>query len=176
MSSPADMAERQTRCLARLAELGMALAEQLAAQAQAAKTEAEAQGFALAFHRVSRAVRLTLALEVRLDRERREALREQGVDERRAAEHRKHQVRAVIGRSSPYESETDEAERLLDDLDELIDQEALFEAFLQAPLQACIARIRKDLGLPPLDPANDADTGEADMGEAQAPLARFGPS
>ncbi|HEY3695865.1 MAG TPA: hypothetical protein VGL30_09475 [Phenylobacterium sp.] len=45
------MAERHSRVLAELAELGLALARGLAARAQAAETTEAAEGLALAFHR-----------------------------------------------------------------------------------------------------------------------------
>jgi hypothetical protein len=147
-----ETAERQGRVLAELAELGLGLARRLAARAEAAQTDAAAEGLALAFHRVSRSVRLTLALEVRLERERLQGVRETRKETVRAAETRKEQVRHALGRAIPTETESDEAERLWDALEERLDEEALYEAFTEDALEACIARIRESLGLPANDP------------------------
>jgi hypothetical protein len=148
MDTRPEMAERQGRVLAELAELGLGLARRLAARAEAAETDAAAEGLALAFHRVSRSVRLTLALEVRLERERLQGARETCKDTARAAETRKEQVRYALGRAIPAESES---EHLWDALEERLDEEALYDAFLEGPVETCIARLRADLGLP----AND---------------------
>jgi hypothetical protein len=157
MATHPETAERQSRVLAELAELGLGLARGLAARAAAAETDAAAEGLALAFHRVSRSVRLTLALEVRLERERLQGVRETRKETVHAAETRKEQVRQALGRAIPTETESDEAERLWDALEERLDEEALYDAFVEGPVEACIARIRAGLGLPPTDPANDAE-------------------
>ncbi|HEY3696959.1 hypothetical protein [Phenylobacterium sp.] len=157
MTSNPEMAERHGRVLAELAELGLTFARRLAARAEAAEGEEAAQALALAFHRVSRSVRLTLALESRLAAERRQGMREDRVLTERAVERRKDQVRAVVARAFCDERESDEAERLLDELEERLDEDALFEQFLAGPVEACISRIRAGLGLPPADPANDAE-------------------
>jgi hypothetical protein len=156
MSSSPEMAERHGRVLTELAELGMAAVRTLAARLDAATSREDAEGLALAFHRLSRSVRLTLALESRLASERRQGMREDRILTERAVERRKDQVRALVARQAYDERETDDAERLLEDLEERLDDDALFEAFLQGPVEACIARIRHDLGLAPADPANDA--------------------
>jgi len=171
------MGERHGRVLAELAELGLGLARDLAALAGKAQTEEHAQGFALAFHRVSRSVRLCLALESRLERERREAMREHDNIARRAVETRKAQVRIAIEREVCAEYETDEADRIFEDFDERLDEEALYERFLQGPPEAAIARIRKDLGLPlrevssapfPLEGVGDGGGGASATTAAQA--------
>jgi hypothetical protein len=158
MNSAPEMAERHGRVLTELAELGLGLARRLAARAEASQDDAAAEALALAFHRVSRSVRLTLALESRLAGERRQGLREDRVLTARAVEARKDQVRAALTRAVQAERETDDAERLLDELDERLDEDALFDRFLAGPVEACIARIRADLGLPANDPGG---TGEA---------------
>src|SRR5205085_9794530 len=66
MEATADMQTRHAAILGRLAELGMDLAEQLHADACAAETPAERGQIAATFHRISRSVRQTLALEARL--------------------------------------------------------------------------------------------------------------
>jgi hypothetical protein len=64
-------------------------------------------------------------------------------------------VRAAISRAAYAESESDTAERLLDELEERLDEDGLFDHFLAGPVEACIARIRAGLGLPRPDRAND---------------------
>jgi hypothetical protein len=152
MVSTTDMAERQRRVLEELAELGLTVARELAAKLAEAQTPEAAQGFALAFHRVSRAVRLTLALETRLDKERRQNRSEAAVETARAVQARKAQVRVGVARVLGPEVEQDDVNRFYDELDRHLDEDALFERFLEGPVEACIARIRKELGLPAEDP------------------------
>jgi hypothetical protein len=73
--------ERQDAVLAELSELGLSLARELHARALAAETPVEAEKLALAFQRVSRGVRQTLALELKLDRDRRALDREVKLEE-----------------------------------------------------------------------------------------------
>ena len=160
MSRLTEMAERQGRVLTELSELGLDLARGLKARAEAAQTLDEAQGWALAFHRISRSVRLTLALEVKLERERRLAEREDYSRQLRVVEARKVRVRAAVSRAVWTETEGEAAESLLDELDERLEEEALCEDFAEAPVEAAIARIREDLGLP----ANDAGAVRATAG------------
>ena len=156
VDNTADRGERHGRVLAELADLGMVVARSLAARCQAAKSDEAAQGLSLAFQRIARSVRLCLALESRLARERRQALSDQRVVHVNAVERRKTQVRAVLTRAAYDETEAGDLEALLDELDARLDEDALFDAFAEGPVEACIARIRADLGLPPQDPANDA--------------------
>jgi hypothetical protein len=77
--------ERQDAVLAELSELGLTLARELHARALAAETPQEADRLALAFQRVSRGVRQTSALELKIERDRRTAEREDRDAEREAA-------------------------------------------------------------------------------------------
>lgn len=92
--------ERQDAVLAELSELGLTLARELHARALAAETTAEAEKLALAFQRVSRGVRQTFALELKIERERRAAEREARDAEIQAA--RRQALRL------PYEDEADD--------------------------------------------------------------------
>ncbi|TAJ72556.1 MAG: hypothetical protein EPO51_02160, partial [Phenylobacterium sp.] len=69
MSIPPDMAERHARVLARLTELGLALAERTFEEAEAAETPEQRVALVKAFHTISRSVRQTVALEARLARQ-----------------------------------------------------------------------------------------------------------
>ena len=140
--------------LAELTEIGMSMARELQARCRSAETADEVQVLMLAFQRVSRSVRLSLALRVRLERQRRELLRDDHVVALRRTDARKAQVRAVLTRDIYDESESCDVENLLDELDERLEEEALDEDFPHQPIDLCIARIRKGLGLPP-ETAND---------------------
>jgi hypothetical protein len=72
-----EMFERHAAVLARLTALGLALAERVQAQAMAVEDVEEIDTLSGAFHRISRSVRMSIALEAKLAR----ALR----DEARAA-------------------------------------------------------------------------------------------
>ena len=152
MATDAEMMERHARGLAELTELGLSLARDLHACALAEpdpKTKAEA---ALAFHRVSRSVRQSMALEARLKRDLtrqdQEARAEAARSEDARVRSRKAQVRAAVERLIWTEAENDEeAERLIDELGEHLDEAALYEGFADHPVEIHIARLRADLGL-----------------------------
>jgi hypothetical protein len=73
--------------LGELAELGLMLARELAVEARAAEDAGERAALVDAFHKTSRAVRLTLALDFKLERDAaREAREEQALAERREAQ------------------------------------------------------------------------------------------
>ena len=151
-----DRAERRGRILAELAELGMGLARRVHERAMAAEDAHDADRLTLAFHRLSRSVRQTLALEARLEREDQRAAVE---DERRAEDHRRgrvqarrDQVDATVRRLIWTEAERRERGELQAGLDKILAEACAAETFLEGPVEALIARIREDLGLA----ANDA--------------------
>ena len=152
MATDAEMMERHARGLAELTELGLSLARDLHACALAEpdpKTKAET---ALAFHRVSRSVRQSMALEAKLKRDLTRQDREARADAVQAAETRvrtrKAQVRAAVERLIWTEAEGDEeAERLIDELAEHLEEAALHQGFADDPVENHIARLRADLGL-----------------------------
>jgi hypothetical protein len=142
-----DRAERQGRMLQALADCNLRAVQKLTDELVAAKTDVEHERYALSLHRMSRDLRLTLALEERLVHERRKAFREEKADRLKAVEHRKKQVdHAVTGRVYA-EREGEAAEALLKEFDELLDEHRLYEDFLDKPLEAVIARLCKALGL-----------------------------
>lgn len=160
MAPDAEMTERHARGLAELTELGLSLARDLHACALAEpdpRTKAET---ALAFHRVSRSVRQSMALEARLKRDLMRDDREARAEAVQAAEAlvrtRKAQVRAAVERLIWTEAENDEeAERLIDQLGEHLDEAALHQGFADDPVEVHIARLRAELGLS--SEAADAD-------------------
>lgn len=163
MSDLSEKAARQDRILAELSELAIGVARDLAGQVSAAENAQDAAALASGFHKVGRAVRQTIALEMKLERDRRLLDRDErkhadGAREVRTA-HRRLRLRSAVQRMVWTEVETDEAENLIDHLDDLLAEDALDEAFADAPFDDQVARLRADLGLPPAPP--DGEDGEA---------------
>jgi len=161
MVNRADMAERHASVLAELTEAGRVIALDLQARALAAETPAEAADVANAFHKVSRSVRQSMALEARFardltraDREDREAAekeRKRGVERRRA------QVEAAERLIwTEYERDEDEGEDLVAALGEQLDAAVLDDDFAATPIEAQIVRLCEDLGLPKPSFGDDA--------------------
>ena len=170
MATAKQSRERQDRILAELSELGLALARDLQARALAADDAAEASELGLAFHRVARAVRQTLALEARLERDHQRAEREVSSDARRAetdrADRRRAQIKFAVERCVFSEADGPEAERLLDELDDRLEEGALSDAFAgEDPIDLHIARICADLGVT-LPPSSSPLGGGGGGGEA----------
>lgn len=128
------MAERHARALNELMELGMALARKLQDRAMAAETAEEERAATLAFHRMSRSVRQTLALEAQLERMLRDEVEQAEVEARQAVTSRKAQVRSAVSRLVWAEHAGDAGDALVAD-------------FLAQPVAALIARLSHDLGL-----------------------------
>jgi hypothetical protein len=151
MTTGPTLADRQAPVLAELAEMGLSLARAVHGKALAAETPAELAELTMAFHRISRSVRQTLALEAKLERERlrleREARAEAMRDRGPAVLRRRNQVRLAVERLVWTEAEGLEAERLIDELDDILEEEVLSDDFLAEPVEAHIERIRADLGL-----------------------------
>jgi hypothetical protein len=163
----ADPALRRLRMLEELAEIGMDIARALRrraldeAAANAAQPDDQALG--LAFSRVARAVRQTLALEDRLDQDRQardgaaqaeravqlaEQAGARAIEGLRVAIHRS-EVRAKVEQVIEAEAGDADVERLLTDLDERLDDDEGGADFLDRPLGELIAAICRDLGLTP---------------------------
>src|SRR5437763_543669 len=112
MDSDAEMMERHARLLGRFAEQAASLADDLCAATLAAGSVEEKQSLTLAFHRMGRTLRQTLALEAKL---RRDAKRQDHIDADRAGkladartEARKSRVRQTLERLIWDEAEDDE--------------------------------------------------------------------
>jgi len=161
------MRERHGRVLAELAETGMAMVRRLSEALLATGDPQTLAQLGLAYHRVSRAVRLAIALEMRLSRAARES--------RAAPAPPATEARPPAERGDWYEYERDEGDEPLEDLDVLLDAEDLDADAVHDAVEACIANIRRDLdvgpelaGLPDLGGARPA------VNKAPAPL-RSGP-
>lgn len=174
MSIPPDMAERHAHTLARLTELGLALAEQAFADADAAETPVERNDAVKAFHTLSRSVRQSVALEARLARQQaldaREAERaEAGRPSRRpgAAEisRRASAVRSAVTRVIWDEAEDDDSATWLEDaLNEELGGACLRDDFCAETLDDHIVRLCQGLGL-----SEAAARRWRDLPDAQAP-------
>jgi hypothetical protein len=152
MPDPAtDRTERHLCLLQELAELGMTMARAVVAQVVDAETPATDPG--LAFSRIARAVRQTVALEARLaeDRQlRREKAAARDVEAGRLrAVRRKHEVRRCVEQAIEADASENDAEDLLGDLDERLDDGVYDFDFAERPVGELIARICRDLGVTP---------------------------
>lgn len=160
-------AEKQARAeaiLGELAELGLMLARDLAAQARAAEDPETQVALVAAFQKTSRAVRMTLALDFKL---RRDAVRAAREDEEAAVkrarqdhqetlmpkrgprEARKDRVRNLLNRLvwNEAEGDSDEYEVLIDDLNARLDEAAEAEGFEDLPIDTLARHIAGDMGL-----------------------------
>jgi hypothetical protein len=186
MTSPDEWSLARDAALKELYELGMKLARSVAADAEAAETPQARQRCADTFERASRSVRLTFSLRSRLVREAQLVARDEAAGACEAVETRRKQLRAAllpaVRATAAHLGERFERESELDDR---LAEAALQADFTQAPVQAVVARIREDLGLPPDEPANDphvlsppppAEIGTTKTTKGALPLARAGPS
>jgi len=156
MSTPPDMADRHARILARLTELGLALAERTFEDAQAAETPAERIEAVKAFHAVSRSVRQCVALEARLVRQQaldaREAERAQVAPRKPGGAEISKRITAVrdaVTRVIWHEAEDDDTAAWLEEgLDEDIALGCHRDDFCAEPLDDHIARLCLAMGLP----------------------------
>ena len=177
MSDAAEMAERHGRILARLTELGLSLAEKLHARAMAAEEPKEAADLGLAFHRISRSLRQTLALEAKLVRDaqaaeretlrdeaaRRELLREIAPRDPRRIARRKDEVRDAVHRVIWDEVEDDDERHYLSDLlEQRLEIGARDNDFGLDDLKAHIDRLLADFDLAGhiLTEDDETETGE----------------
>ncbi len=186
MSRNTDKQARAEAMLGELAELSLMVARELAVRLRASEDTQETVALAGAFQKVSRVVRLTLALDAKLEREaardaaaKAEASEQAQADAEydaacaaRAAppadpvEARKARVRGLMNRLLWTESEGEEEdyEVLVEDLNARLDEAALDPDFEDLPIEALARRVIADMGL----------TGRfaLSLGESQAAPAR----
>lgn len=148
LDTDAGMHARHARLLGRLAELGMALAEDQHARSLAAETTEEAAQAAAGFHRLSRSVRQSL--EARLRRDAARAVREVEVQaEREAAEapvRRRAEVTAALERLVWTEAEDIETGKFWDEgVRRLVAHAQYTEGFAERPAGEVIAELSATL-------------------------------
>lgn len=173
MIDAVEMAERHGRILGRLSELGMSLAEGMHAQAAVAMEADDPKAVAdltLSFHRISRSVRQSIALEAKLVRDAARAEREAADEAERkrtailrdpvAMVRRKAAVRDAIEKVIWSERDGDEAEELVERLETHLGAGSVDDDLCLEPLETHIARLCADLGLPlPSESPAPPDTG-----------------
>jgi hypothetical protein len=188
MSRNTDKQARAEAMLGELAELSLVVARELAVRLRESEDTDETVALADAFQKMSRVVRLTLALDAKLERDaareaaaevreaRAEAKAAEAAEAERAiARHRQHKDRVRAGVTRLIWNETeDEAESddLLEALEARLGEEAVSEGFEDIPVETLVRRIIADMGLtsryepgpgePKLAPARElqaADTG-----------------
>jgi hypothetical protein len=155
MHTAADIAREQDEGLRRLFQAGLELTLAVQANAMAAEPADQAR-LGLTFHRLSRGVRQTAALRIKLAREATLAEREAAAEvvglRKAGLARRRDQVQACVQRLIWTETEDDDSRLHLDiDLDEVLDIEVLDQAFAAEPLETVVERICKTLGLPSPD-------------------------
>ena len=149
--------ERDLAVLARLGDLGMALAEALVKREAASTkpvTAEERREIVLSFERIARAVRWTLALRAKLATERAErqdrVAREEAAAVARRSNERRHRQRAKLKRIATeairLDERIDDVEAILDELEDRFDE---YEELLDLPLGEALVLICRDLGLEP---------------------------
>jgi hypothetical protein len=159
MSDPSEKIARQDRILAELSELAIGVARDLAGRVSAAETVQDAAAAASAFHSVGRAVRQTIALEMKLQRDRKALDREDSAHAAgaRAAsiKQRRLHLRSTVRHMVWTEAEKDDADLLIDQLDDFLSEDNLDDAFADEPFDEQVASLRVALGLPPAPPDED---------------------
>jgi hypothetical protein len=157
MQSAADIAGELDEGLKQLFDAGLELCLEIQAEAKAAERDEKAR-LGLAFHRISRGVRQTAALRMRLVREAERAGRETAAEviklDQRRLEKRKAHVKAAVEGLIWTEAESPEAaERLDGDFEDLLEIETQdAETFEGEPLDEQIQRLAWVIGLGPKTP------------------------
>jgi D-serine deaminase-like pyridoxal phosphate-dependent protein len=172
MTRNTDKQARVEAMLGELAELSLGVARELAVRLRESEDTDETVALAGAFQKMSRVVRLTLALDAKLEREAaRDAAAEakaaleakaeaeheaaEAAYEARAAEPagpveaRKARVRGLMNRLLWNESEGEEEdyEVLVEDLNARLDEAALSPDFEDLPIETVARRVIADMGL-----------------------------
>jgi hypothetical protein len=158
-------AERRLRLLEELAEIGMELARALRPGAIGEmpapdKASGKVRDPADAFAPLSRAIRLTLALEAKTDEQLRDlkagVVRDREADEARAVERakkareaREQRVHGLVMDVALAECESDAAYDVWEALDERLEHDEAYDDYADPPLRETVERLCKDLCLSP---------------------------
>ena len=179
--------ERQLQVLGELAEVGLEVARAIARQANGTSAETVVQGdLALAYARVSRAVRLTIALQSKLIEDLQALERDTAMQSLRAeadVEHaqwsvdhnHKARIECVVRRVIKAEHADEETYgEMIGETGERLDDDTLYRDVLTRPISEVVALICRDLGLSPDWPrlAQEAwAQEEIESGKVGGPLA-----
>jgi hypothetical protein len=154
MVSAADLASELDDGLRELFQAGLALSLQIQDDAMAAESADERAKLGLTFHRLSRGVRQTAALRMKLARDAERAQRESAEDivqlDQRRLDKRKAHVKAAVECLIWTEAESPEAlDHLKAELEDLLDIETQdAETFEAEPLDVQIERLCRVIGIP----------------------------
>lgn len=147
--------DRQLAVLGRLAEAGLNLATHVEQQATTPGAPLEAlPSLALAYARVSRAARLTVALQSKVIRDiqalSEAAHRHRAADDKKAARDHKDRITRVLDRVIGVEvDDADEVDRLAEEACERLEHDDIYGDLQQYSTGEIIARVCRDLGLAP---------------------------
>src|SRR5882757_8818452 len=164
MTCQSEKRARAEAMLGEVAELALKVARELAVRTRESEDVDQTVALADAFQKVSRVVRLTLALDFKLDRDAKAAAREAQEAEADAAElreaetpraaqgpieARKTRVSNLINRLlwNECEGDSEEYEVLFDDLSARLDEAALSADFETLPIETIAQRVIADMGL-----------------------------
>ena len=144
MGISSDSAERHQRDLARFQAVIMRAVEKADAELDAAEGAQALGSLVSTLHKAGRALRQSMALEVKLGRD--EAAHDAALTEKAVAA-RKAQIRNKVDRLVWTENEQPDAAVESADLEERLDDEALYEGFLDEPLDEQVARQARAAGV-----------------------------
>ena len=153
--------DRQLDMLERLAEAGLEVAAAVGRRAKTAGPDDDLNGLSLGYARVSRAVRMTIALQSRLiadlkalaDSAAQKRIEAEEADENeQAVREETHKVRVVRVVERVLEAEhedDDQVSPLVLKAEHLLDDEDLYDDILSRPIGDLVAQVCRDLGLSP---------------------------
>jgi hypothetical protein len=164
---------RHGKILAELAQLGLSLAKDLHARALDAESPEDAAKLATAFHRISRGVRQTLALEAKLMRDEQAYLRDfaEQLDRRRPERvaQRRRDIHQEVERAIWAEYEDPETfHELKGDLHDVLERESRLATFLDEPLAYQLDRLKALFGCDGRKPAEDEEEELSPVAAAMA--------
>ena len=137
--------------LGQLFQAGLQLALAVQQRAMAAETADDQAKLGTTFHRLSRSVRQTAAWKMRLLKDAEALMKAQArrAEDKAASRRKERKARVEAALTELIASEEDEetAEALELELCERLEREALFDSFLDEPIEVQVERIAKGLGL-----------------------------
>jgi len=153
MHPDAAMMERHARLLGRFAEQAASLAEDLHGCALTAESVEEKRAISIAFHRMGRALRQTIALEAKLAHDSRRAEREIAAEvvslESARASRRKARIESTVTRVIWQEAEDEDwVFARLGDLERFLAEDEAWDELPEDGVEAYIAKLCAELGLP----------------------------
>jgi len=167
--------ERASGMLAEAAGIMLGAMRTLSSKLEAAETPQDAAELALALQRVNRGLRQTLLLDSRLEAEAQAAVQKRNAEAEKAREaavaERKLRVRLAVGRKA-YEGcdSREDADDLIAELDDCLD-DYVRGHFDELSIEALIALLLRDLGLPVPEEAAAAEAPSAPAAPEPAPPA-----